>query len=74
VLNLKGRPMFEERWEPVLFKLGHMLKDVRYALEEAGALGVDLRMAALAEGLYARAADAGHADDDFAAVYTAVEG
>ena len=73
VLNLKGRPMFEERWEPALFKLGHMLKDVRYALEEAGALGVDLRLAALAEGLYAQAAEAGHADDDFAAVYTAGE-
>ena len=54
-------------------KLGHMLKDVRYALEEAGALGVDMTLPALAEGLYARAADAGHADDDFAAVYTAVE-
>jgi 3-hydroxyisobutyrate dehydrogenase len=73
MLNLKGRPMFEERWEPALFKLGHMLKDVRYALEEARALGVDLRLPALAEGLYARAAEAGHADDDFAAVYTAVD-
>ena len=65
--------MFEERCEPALFKLEHMLKDVRYALEEAGALGVDLRLAALAEGLYAQAAEAGHAEDDFAAVYTAVE-
>jgi len=73
MLNLKGRPMFEESWEPVLFKLGHMLKDVRYALDEAGALGVELRLPALAEGFYARAAEAGHADDDFAAVYTAVE-
>ncbi len=74
MLNLKGRPMFEERWEPVLFKLGHMLKDVRYAIDEAGAVGVELQLPALAEGLYARAAEAGHADDDFAAVYTAVDG
>jgi 3-hydroxyisobutyrate dehydrogenase-like beta-hydroxyacid dehydrogenase len=73
VLNLKGRPMFEERWEPVLFKLEHMLKDVRHTLEEARALGVELRLPALAEGFYARAADAGHAEEDFAAIYTAFD-
>ena len=39
VLNLKGRPMFDERWEPALFKLEHMLKDVRHTLDEARALG-----------------------------------
>ncbi len=71
VLNLKGRPMFEERWEPVLFKLEHMLKDVRHTLDEARSLGIDLRLPALAEGFYARAAEAGHAEDDFAAIYTA---
>jgi 3-hydroxyisobutyrate dehydrogenase len=71
VLNLKGRPMFEERWEPVLFKLEHMLKDVRHTLDEARALGIELQLPALAEGFYARAADAGHAEEDFAAIYTA---
>jgi 3-hydroxyisobutyrate dehydrogenase len=73
MLNLKGRPMFEERWEPVLFKLEHMLKDVRHTLEETGALGVDLQLPGLAETFYARATDAGHGEEDFAAVYTAVD-
>jgi 3-hydroxyisobutyrate dehydrogenase-like beta-hydroxyacid dehydrogenase len=74
MLNLKGRPMFEETYEPALFKLEHMLKDVRHTLDEARALGIDLKLPALAEDLYARAADAGHGEQDFAAVYTAVDG
>jgi 3-hydroxyisobutyrate dehydrogenase len=73
VLNLKGHPMFEERWEPTLFKLEHMLKDVRHTLDEARALGIDLQLPTLAEGFYARAAEAGHGEEDFAAVYTAFE-
>jgi len=72
MLNLKGRPMFEETWEPVLFKLEHMLKDVRHALGEAEALGIELKLPALAEGFYARAAENGHGEEDFAAVYTGV--
>jgi 3-hydroxyisobutyrate dehydrogenase-like beta-hydroxyacid dehydrogenase len=67
MLDLKARPMIEHDYEP-LFKLGHMLKDVRHCLAEAEALGVDLRVAAAAEALYAEADDAGHYDDDFAAV------
>jgi 3-hydroxyisobutyrate dehydrogenase-like beta-hydroxyacid dehydrogenase len=74
MLNLKGRPMFEESFEPPLFKLEHMLKDVRHMLDEAEALGVRLRLPELAEGFYARAAEAGHGEQDFAAVYTAVDG
>ena len=74
MLNLKGRPMFEETWEPVLFKLEHMLKDVRHALGEAEALGIELKLPALAEGFYARAAENGHGEEDFAAVYTGVDG
>jgi len=73
MLNLKGRPMFEETWEPVLFKLEHMLKDVRHTLAEARALGIELRLPALAERFYARAADASHSEDDFAAVYTGLD-
>jgi 3-hydroxyisobutyrate dehydrogenase-like beta-hydroxyacid dehydrogenase len=70
VLTLKGRPMFDEDFEP-LFKLEHMLKDVRHCLEEARALGIELRLGAVAEGLYARAAQEGHGEEDFAAVITA---
>jgi 3-hydroxyisobutyrate dehydrogenase-like beta-hydroxyacid dehydrogenase len=72
VLNLKGRSMFEETYEPVLFKLEHMLKDVRHTLDEARALGIELQLPELAERFYARAAEAGHAEEDFAAVYEAV--
>jgi 3-hydroxyisobutyrate dehydrogenase-like beta-hydroxyacid dehydrogenase len=72
VLSLKGPLMFDERYEPALFKLEHMLKDVRHTIEEARALGIELRSGELAEGLYAAAADAGHGEQDFAAVYTAV--
>jgi 3-hydroxyisobutyrate dehydrogenase len=73
VLNLKGAQMFEERWEPPLFKLEHMLKDVRHTLDEARALGIELQLPALAESLYTRADQAGHGEDDFAAIYTAFE-
>ncbi|MEA2399809.1 MAG: 3-hydroxyisobutyrate dehydrogenase [Thermoleophilaceae bacterium] len=73
MLNLKGRPMFEERFEPALFKLEHMLKDLRHAIEEASALGIELRLPALAEGLYDRAVEDGHGEEDFAAVYRALD-
>src|SRR5215208_4436999 len=65
MLNLKGRPMFEENYEPVLFKLEHMLKDVRHTIDEARALGMELQLPTLAERFYARAAEAGHGEDDF---------
>jgi 3-hydroxyisobutyrate dehydrogenase-like beta-hydroxyacid dehydrogenase len=70
MLTLKGRPMFDQDFEP-LFKLEHMLKDVRHCLDEARALGVELRLGAVAEGLYARAVREGHGEEDFAAVITA---
>src|ERR671910_2646369 len=72
VLGLKGRPMFERDFTP-LFKLEHMLKDVRHCLDEAEKLGVELRLGSLVEPLYTRAAEAGHAEEDFAAVITALE-
>jgi len=67
MLDLKARPMLERDYEP-LFKLGHMLKDVRHCLDEARALGVELPVAAAAEELYAEAERGGRYDDDFAAV------
>jgi 3-hydroxyisobutyrate dehydrogenase-like beta-hydroxyacid dehydrogenase len=72
VLQLKGRPMFEGDFEP-LFKLEHMLKDVRHCLAEAGELGIRLELGPLAESLYSQAVEDGHGGDDFAAVVTAVE-
>jgi 3-hydroxyisobutyrate dehydrogenase-like beta-hydroxyacid dehydrogenase len=72
MVTLKGEPMFEERFEPPLFKLEHMLKDVRHCIAEARALGIELRLGALAETLYAKAADEGLGEKDFAAVYSAL--
>jgi 3-hydroxyisobutyrate dehydrogenase-like beta-hydroxyacid dehydrogenase len=71
MLDLKAKPMIERDYEP-LFKLEHMLKDVRHALSEAAALGEDFDLAADAEALYAAAAEAGFAEQDFAAVAEAV--
>ena len=72
MLELKAEPMLEGDFE-ALFKLEHMLKDVRHCLAEARALGLDLELAGTAERLYSAAADGGHGEDDFAAVVTAVK-
>jgi 3-hydroxyisobutyrate dehydrogenase-like beta-hydroxyacid dehydrogenase len=72
MLNLKGPPMFDEWYEPALFKLDHMLKDLRHTLKEARSLGIELELGALAERVYAKASASGHGEQDFAAVYTAV--
>jgi 2-hydroxy-3-oxopropionate reductase len=64
---LKARPMVARDFEP-LFKLEHMLKDVRHCIAEAEALGVDLPLAKLAESLYSEAAEKGLGSRDFAAV------
>jgi 3-hydroxyisobutyrate dehydrogenase-like beta-hydroxyacid dehydrogenase len=72
VLGLKGRPMFDRDFEP-LFKLEHMLKDVRHCLNEAKVLGVELRLGSLVEPFYTRAAESGHSEEDFAAVIRALE-
>ena len=72
MVTLKGEPMFEERFEPALFKLEHMLKDVRHCIDEARALGIELKLGALAETLYAKAAEDGLGEKDFAAVYSAL--
>jgi 2-hydroxy-3-oxopropionate reductase len=71
MLDLKAKPMIERNYEP-LFKLEHMLKDVRHALAEAAALGEDFDLGADAEALYAAAAEAGFGNQDFAAVFEAV--
>jgi 2-hydroxy-3-oxopropionate reductase len=64
--------MFERDFTP-LFKLEHMLKDIRHCLDEARALGVELRLGSLVEPLFAKAAEAKHAEEDFAAVIRALE-
>jgi 3-hydroxyisobutyrate dehydrogenase-like beta-hydroxyacid dehydrogenase len=73
MLDLKARPMLDQEYEP-LFKLAHMLKDVRHCLDEARRLGKDFELAAVAEKLYEAADEAGHGDDDFAAIAEVVRG
>jgi len=71
--RLKGESMVSGDYDP-LFKLEHMLKDVRHCLAEAHALGVELPLAATAEPLYAAADEQGLGGQDFAAVIEALRG
>jgi 3-hydroxyisobutyrate dehydrogenase-like beta-hydroxyacid dehydrogenase len=73
MLQLKGTPMLAHDFTP-LFKLEHMLKDVRLCLEEARAAGAAFPAAALAGELYAAGAGRGLGEQDFAAVLEVVEG
>ena len=72
MLELKAGAMIEHEFEP-LFKLEHMLKDVRHCLDEARALGVRLELAGAAERLYGEADGRGLGERDFAAVIEAAE-
>lgn len=72
MLGLKAGPMRAHDYA-TLFKLDHMLKDVRFCLEEAQAAGVPFPTAEHARDLLAASADAGLGDADFAALLEAVE-
>ena len=72
MLELKAEPMLERDYEP-LFKLEHMLKDVRHYLAEAGRVGAAARLGSIAERLYADADRRGLGERDFAAVIEAVD-
>ncbi len=72
MLDLKAGPMLERDFDP-LFKLDHMLKDVRHCLAEAEALGPGFGLGRAAEELYARAAADGLGERDFAAVIEAAD-
>jgi 3-hydroxyisobutyrate dehydrogenase-like beta-hydroxyacid dehydrogenase len=72
MLDLKAGPMLEHDYTP-LFKLAHMLKDVRHCLEAAERLGAGMQLGELAERAYARADRKGLGEQDFAAVVEVVE-
>ncbi|MGH2857250.1 MAG: NAD(P)-dependent oxidoreductase [Solirubrobacteraceae bacterium] len=72
MLDLKAAPM-RNRDYTTLFKLEHMLKDVRLCLEEGQALGVPFPAAAQTRELLTAAMGLGHADDDFAALAEPVQ-
>src|SRR3954447_19985019 len=73
MLQLKGQPMLAHDFAP-LFKLEHMLKNVRLCLQEAREAGAAFPAAALAGELHAAAAGRGLGGQDFAAVLEVVEG
>jgi 3-hydroxyisobutyrate dehydrogenase-like beta-hydroxyacid dehydrogenase len=72
MLALKSGPMREHNFS-TLFKLGHMLKDVRLCLLEGQAAAVPFTAAARAGDVLVAAMARGHADDDFAALIEALE-
>ncbi len=72
MLDLKAGPMRTHDYT-TLFKLEHMLKDVRLCLEEGQALGVPFPSAAYTRELLTAAMGLGHADDDFAALIEPIQ-
>jgi 3-hydroxyisobutyrate dehydrogenase-like beta-hydroxyacid dehydrogenase len=73
MLDLKAGPMLDHDFT-ALFKLAHMLKDVRHCLTEADRLGVRMDLAKSAESAYTQADRKGLGEQDFAAVVEVVEG
>jgi 3-hydroxyisobutyrate dehydrogenase-like beta-hydroxyacid dehydrogenase len=73
MLDLKAGPMRRHDYS-TLFKLEHMLKDVRLCLEEGQALGVPFPSAAFAREILTAAMGLGHGDDDFAALIEPLQG
>jgi 3-hydroxyisobutyrate dehydrogenase-like beta-hydroxyacid dehydrogenase len=72
MLELKQAPMREHDFT-TLFKLAHMLKDVRLCLETALEAGVPFDFAKRTEEVLAEADRRGHGDQDFAALLAALE-
>jgi 3-hydroxyisobutyrate dehydrogenase-like beta-hydroxyacid dehydrogenase len=72
MLELKSGAMREHDYT-TLFKLEHMLKDVRLCLEAGQAAAVPFPAAARARDVLVAAMARGHGDDDFAALIEALE-
>jgi 3-hydroxyisobutyrate dehydrogenase-like beta-hydroxyacid dehydrogenase len=73
ILDLKARPMLEHDWT-TLFKLEHMLKDVRLCLESGQAAGVPFPAAAAAREVLTASMGRGLGDADFAALLEGLAG
>jgi len=72
MLELKAGPMRSHDFS-TLFKLDHMLKDVRLCLDEARAAGVPFAAAEQAAEVYAAGSERGLGNADFAAVLEVLE-
>lgn len=66
------RDMLVQGEYPAQFPLKHMLKDLTFAVQQADAVNAAAPTLRAAREVFARAAEAGHGDDDFAAVRTAL--
>jgi 3-hydroxyisobutyrate dehydrogenase-like beta-hydroxyacid dehydrogenase len=73
MLTLKAEPMRRHDYT-TLFKLEHMLKDVRLCLEEGQAAGVPFQVAALTREVLTAAMGRGLGEADFAALIEVLEG
>jgi 3-hydroxyisobutyrate dehydrogenase-like beta-hydroxyacid dehydrogenase len=72
MLELKAGAMRAHDYA-TLFKLEHMLKDVRLCLEEGQAVGAPFPLAALTRETLTAAMGRGHGEDDFAALIEVLE-
>jgi 3-hydroxyisobutyrate dehydrogenase-like beta-hydroxyacid dehydrogenase len=72
MLDLKAEAMREHDYA-TLFKLDHMLKDVRLCLEEGQALGAPFPFAALTREILSAASGRGLGDADFIALIEVLE-
>jgi len=73
MLELKAGPMREHDYT-TLFKLAHMLKDVRLCLEEGEAAGAPFELAAMTREILTAAMGRGLGEADFAALIEVLEG
>ena len=72
MLDLKATPMRTHDYTP-LFKLDHMLKDVRLCLETVGADGGSFEFGERTEAILAEASRMGYGEQDFAALIEALQ-
>jgi 3-hydroxyisobutyrate dehydrogenase-like beta-hydroxyacid dehydrogenase len=73
MLAIKAGPMRKHDYT-TLFKLEHMLKDVRLCLEEGQEIGAPFQFAALVSEILTAAMGRGLGDADFAALIEVLEG
>lgn len=72
MLAMKAGPMRSRDFNP-LFKLDHMLKDVRLCLDQSSQAGVSFPSAAHAGEVLAQSSEKGFGDQDFAALIEALD-
>jgi 3-hydroxyisobutyrate dehydrogenase len=72
MLDLKAGPMRSHDYTP-LFRLDHMLKDVRLCLQAGKAAGAEFEFAHEADEVLGRASAMGYGNDDFSALIEVLE-